>query len=568
MPWFTERQFGWLLCLSIVFLGILAFWNTLSNEFVWDDASSVQRHEHVQDPSKVLQLFREDLHAFGRGQGNFYRPLVALSFMIDYAFSHPSTQEAPPGGRTGHVSTFLFHMTNLAWHVAAALLLLALLTRLAAPRFVRATVPAIFAIHPLQTEAVSYISGRADPMSTAFMFAALWFALWTGSKGKRTAGAALSGLCFVGALLSKESAVILPFLLLLFVFARPVGASPTPSKQSYVQRLLPFFVCLTILVVYAVLRFTVLHFGTGAGIRDVPFTKRIIETGQALALYVKLFFVPTGLHMERTLDGVPSWISLLGILVLAAMGLMIVDSIRRRCWRAVLGLGWFLITWFPVSGLIPLNAPMAEHWMYLPLAGFFWGLAEYLWPFVDRRGLRIAAGAAVYGLCLFFIVLTIGRNADWRTNETLYRATLAHNPQSIRVNYNLAVTYEDILNNPAGARRHYEKVVQLRERERDLTTSNLVYEDEMDAHLSLGEHYFENQMIDQAAHHYGAVLRHWGGDSGNPIVGSAAFGMAQCFLAVGNVEQARQQLELALQGRPDLEPRINTLLQQLPRPKT
>ena len=68
-------------------LAFVAYGNTLPGEFVWDDASSILLHQHVKDPGKVFALFTEDQHAFAGGQGNFYRPLLSVTFMADYALA-------------------------------------------------------------------------------------------------------------------------------------------------------------------------------------------------------------------------------------------------------------------------------------------------------------------------------------------------------------------------------------------------------------------------------------------------------------------------------------------------
>src|SRR5512145_2849251 len=89
----SDAGFRRLILLLLALACIAAYANTLSGAWVWDDASSVLLHKHVQDPGRFFQLFREDQHAFGRGQGNFYRPLVSASFMLDYQLSG-----APPPG--------------------------------------------------------------------------------------------------------------------------------------------------------------------------------------------------------------------------------------------------------------------------------------------------------------------------------------------------------------------------------------------------------------------------------------------------------------------------------------
>ena len=288
----NELQFRWFTAAAIVLTGFIAYTNTFSNEFVWDDASSIRLHKHVQDPAKIGQLFRGDLHAFGRGQGNFSRPLLAVSFMADYAWAFDGKTEAG----VPQPAVFPFHLTSTILHVGAALWLLALLCRMRAPRSVFLAVPLLWVVHPLHTEAVAYISGRGDSMAAFFMFAALWFGLWEGSPRKRVAGMILSGLFFVAAVLSKESALVLPFLYLPLLVWAPRADGTKPAKSDRIGRLPPIGIMTAILIVDAFLRTTVLNFGSDSAAPAAGLTARLLETGQAVAMYTKLIFVPTGLH--------------------------------------------------------------------------------------------------------------------------------------------------------------------------------------------------------------------------------------------------------------------------------
>ena len=92
----TARAYYLLVSVAVCLLGTVAYVNTFDGEWVWDDASSVLLHQHVQDPSKLFQLFQEDQHAFGRGDGNFYRPLLSVTFMLDFLLSYDSAADANP----------------------------------------------------------------------------------------------------------------------------------------------------------------------------------------------------------------------------------------------------------------------------------------------------------------------------------------------------------------------------------------------------------------------------------------------------------------------------------------
>ncbi|MDX9972850.1 MAG: tetratricopeptide repeat protein [FCB group bacterium] len=542
-------RFGFWAALAVCAAGLLAYSNSFTGEFVWDDVSSVLLHEHVQDPSQFVQLFKEDQHAFGRGQGNFYRPLVAASFMLDSALARPSAGAVDPETGLPDLTPFLFHATNLAWHLAAALLMLALLRRLNAAPWAALAVALLWVVHPLHTEAVTYISGRADSMAAAFMFAALNLALLRGGAGRRIAGALLSALFFVAALLSKESAAIYPFLLLLVIALEPrLDAAESPSAV-YLRRALPAGLAIALLVGYGVLRATWLKFASSESVAS-SFGQRIIETGQSFALYIRVIFLPTGLHMERTLVDVPVWLALVGYLLLAGCMALFVVGLRRGHYRVALGMGWFLIAWFPISGLIPLNAPMAEHWMYVPLAGFLLALVEWVWQRLHSPAARQFAAVAAYAALLLFVGLSVDRNADWKNNETIYLATLAKNPDSIKARYNLAVTYEVLRPNLPGAKRHYEKILSIYDKMRAESGDQGMWPQEREAHVALGNILAQEGQFEAAIAHYTEVLKSPAEQEAAKTVTAALLGRGKALLAVGDLPNAFQDLQRAVTQDP------------------
>lgn len=547
--------------LSVVLLGVLAYAGTFANDWVWDDASSVLVHEHVQDPAKLLQLFREDQHAFGRGAGNFYRPLVSVSFMVDYWLSHDAALDPSPR----EIKPALFHAGNLAWHLAAALLLLAVLLRLKTPRFVALAVPAIFVVHPLHTEAVAYISGRADMMSAAFMFAGLWLALGTPKGRAHPVALVFSALCVTCALLSKESSFIFPALLAVLLLLR----SSEGERPAVPQRLIPLAAPLVLVAGYGVLRATVLKFAENATVPS-SLGQRLLETGQAFTFYLEKLFWPTNLHMEQSLAGYASWRAYLGWALILLVIFVIVASIHFRQRRIAMGLLWFVVAWLPISGIFPLNAPMAEHWMYVPMAGFWWALAEAVVLLGDGPAAQRSRVALAYGLCALLLVMTVARNRDWHDNETLFRATLADNPASERVRFNLAVSYQDISKNDAGARREYEALLQQYAERREASSvsgRDYLLPDEDEVLLSLGRVLVRQGDYNAALPHLGrlisltppSVIEGPGGKAARATVTMAAVEAGRCFLALGDLGQAGAAFERAVQ----LDPSLAGYLQQL-----
>jgi len=231
----TQRQYTWTASVALVLLGFLAYANTFSGDWVWDDVSSVLLHENVQNPAKLGQLFREDQHAFGRGEGNFYRPLVSVSFMVDFLLSYDPTLDTAAIKGYPDVKPFLFHLSNTLWHCAASVLLFLLLGRLGAPRMVQAAASVLFVLHPMHTEAVAYISGRADMMSATFILAALLCATTDAGGTKRLVGITFSGLFFILGLCSKESTMIYPVLLAIVIALRPRSEGAASAQATWIR---------------------------------------------------------------------------------------------------------------------------------------------------------------------------------------------------------------------------------------------------------------------------------------------------------------------------------------------
>mgnify|MGYP002619681193 CR=1 FL=1 len=560
----TDSAFRAIVAAVVIAAGAIAYSNSLGNDWVWDDVSSVLLHDHVKDPASWPKLFTEDQHAFVGRQGNFYRPLVALSFGIDFAIAHggvPAPGPGAPANPVPDVDPALFHVTSTLWHLAAALGLLAIMAIMRAPRFVQAIVPLLYVVHPLHTEAVTYISGRADQMAGAFMFWGVAVALlplkgpW---RALSAAGAMLLGAC---AVLSKESGAMFPVLLLL-VAGTAVLMAPMAQRRSRARELAPAVIGgFAVLAGYIAVRVLWLNFGSDSTPPEGGLTQRIVETGQSLALYAKLMVVPTHLHMERTLDWVPASLSVVGWALIGALAIGIAMAIRKGEHRIALGLAWFVATWFPISGLIPLNAPMAEHWLYVPMTGLLWALFEALHKATPQPGQRALVGVLALVATVVFIGMTLERNRDWADNETLFRATLRENPRSLRVHYNLAVTYETQLNEPTAAIRHFERVIELYAEQKERAGNPaLLWPEELEAHLSLGNLYLELGRVNEAGRNFSAAARGAGDPQFAPITATAAFGLARCMVETGDPMGALQQIQQALRIRPDLAPAVRRLL--------
>jgi tetratricopeptide (TPR) repeat protein len=297
--------------------------------------------------------------------------------------------------------------------------------------------------HPVQSAAVIYISGRADPLAATFGFVALFLALrMQRARGNQrwTFGFA-AALCFLGSALSKEMGLIFLLVWLIIVLAqRPRTA--LFSSASIVAG---------VLIAYLSLRLPAEHFAPPTP-PPVPCLVRPIVTARAVAEYAGLLVFPLRLHMERDVETHPSgydnaslnsasWRelqTLAGLLLIAAFGYAL--------WRArgrpaiFLPLLLALVTYLPVSGLITLNATIAEHWLYLPSAFLSLAGAGAFESLGWSAGKSWPSRVALVCLTIWLLALpvrTFARTFDWKDQRTFFTRTIAAGGDSARVWINL-----------------------------------------------------------------------------------------------------------------------------------
>jgi len=341
-----------------------------------------------------------------------------------------------------------FHLTNLLLHIAVSFLLFRILDRLSGDQLASLMGTLIYMVHPLNTEAVSYIAGRADPLAALFALLSLHF--YIAHRAAHTSGEtvrriAFSSFFFALAVLSRESALVLPVLLLLY-------ESAFVEKESWRIRALRVAPHFSLAAAYGILRATVLQFpGTVARIPEgIGLYERTLTFFRVFAGYLRLMFAPLDLHMERTVAYSHSLLEP-RVLVCAAMlaAFIAVTILLRARWKVLyFGLGWFLVALFPLSNVpFALNSAMAEHWMYVPFMGVS-AAAGALLVSAGRTLFRRQAGRNALTLILtgimvlYFSVLTAFQNRIWHDNEILFRHTLKYG-ETPYLRYNLANTYRE-----------------------------------------------------------------------------------------------------------------------------
>ena len=402
----------------IAILGFGVYANSLSGQFIWDDEALVRDNAYIRNPGNLAKIFTGDIASGAAHKSGFYRPLQMLTYMIDYSFSKLESRT--------------YHLTNVILHILAALSLYWFINSLFGNSMLSFFVSVLFVVHPVHTGAVSYVSGRADSLALLFML--LTFVFYV--KGLR-----LAALSYALALLSKETALILPLLLLLRdgsgVEYRPV---PKGDRPIFNSRTVPIFI---ITGAYVLLRLTVLRPLLSHVPHSTTLLQRLPGFFVAITSYIRLLFFPFDLHMEygNKIFSFSYPGAIVGMAITAAL-LAFAFIRRKKDSLTFFSITWFFIALMPVSNLYPINAYMAEHWLYLPSIGFFILAANGLKLLYEKKTYRIPGMIIFIAATTGFSYLTIKQNTYWKDPVSFYEATLKHSPSNARVLNRLGMAHD------------------------------------------------------------------------------------------------------------------------------
>ena len=410
----------------------------LRNGFVWDDTALILRDPLIRSWRLITEGFNHFLFIDATAS-DFYRPLQRLTYTLDYAIAgfQPS----------------LYHATSILWHAFAGIALFffaeELLSSFAVERIRARTIAfvaaLVWAIHPVHSAAVVYISGRADPLAATFGFLGLFLILRAnGAVGTRKLLLFVaSAVALLLSAFSKEAGLIFPLLgVVLFVLQKN-------WREFWKIALITAFVG----AMYFAPRFGAEHQPAPQLSPPPPLLVRPIIAARAVAEYAGLIVFPWNLHMDRDVETRPTGFSeaslarsawrelqtLLGVILIAAYFYWLWRSRKRSpAVFACLLLG--LITYLPVSGIVVLNANAAEHWIYLPTAFLFVaiGLEFASCLQIPREPASLVTTVAICIWLAFLGGRTFVRTFDWKDQRTFFEHTIAHGGDSARMLINLA----------------------------------------------------------------------------------------------------------------------------------
>ena len=425
--------------LTLSFFCLLLYFNSLSGIFIFDDEHSILNNLYIKDARYIPMFFKGYYTSEAEIPKGMFRPLLLLSFSFNYLFSglHPLGY---------HIINLLLHFLNgvLFYCLLGLLSSLnaypeewgALRARKTLPFGLTLALTLLFLAHPLNTEAVAYISSRSDLMVSLFILLGIIVYL----KKKFS----LVITFYILGLLSKETALV--FFPLIFALDFIYQRNAETSREEKRKRLFLNFLILGISILYWVYRGAV--FGsTAKNILLAPlhnpirsFWSNILTQAAVTLFYLRLFLWPEPLTMHHSfpilnsLSNPLAFFSVFAITVFITLGW----GLRRKYPLISLGILWYLVCLIP-KFYASLHVVAAEHHFYLPGLGVYLILAAFsknLYLKFRRKFIIIAIGiVSVFSVVVWF------RNYEYKNEFIFWSRAVETDPSSAIAHFNLGAIY-------------------------------------------------------------------------------------------------------------------------------
>ncbi len=440
-----ENKNDSLIIILLVTFTVLVYANSIFSPFIFDDNHMLVDNTFITNPRYIPMFFKGYVTSFPVPRGMF-RPLLMLTFMFNYA--------------NGKLNPIGYHIINILFHFLNATLLYFLLRTLKKdiPRIIATFTSLLFVVHPLNTEAITYISSRSDLMVTSLLL--LGFLLYL---KKRIIPASF---CYIAALLTKETALCFPII----TGANYVVFSKEHTHKNDKNKQMVFLGILAVItIIYLVYR-RILTGKILPGNTPFDLTNILLQSWCAF-FYLKLFLWPHPLNLLH--QSPPNqFLTIASPLCIAAIIVLVIFSLfadKKKNKLLITGIIWYL------GGMLPkfysvLHVPLMEHHFYLPGIGIYFVISYLVEKFFFKKNLRLFMYPAA-GVIILFSLLTIWRNHQYNNPHLIWQQGTVTEPYNVGNWINLSIAYRDE-GNLKKAKDIIEKALSLKE---DTNWRSLLY---------------------------------------------------------------------------------------------
>jgi Flp pilus assembly protein TadD len=419
---------------------LVAYANSFSGPFIFDDVFWIPANPHIRHLWPLWDALQPPPVSGGTG-----RPLVCLTLALNYALSG--------------LDPWSYHVFNLAIHACAALVLFGIVRRTLQGRRLRerfgahandlaAAIAILWAVHPMQTESVTYVIQRMESLMGLFLLLTLYCVIRGHDSPRRLWWYAGAAACCALGMGTKEGMAIAPIIVLLYdrVFLADSWADLSHQRSRLYAGLAATWLILISLIVINKARGSALM-----GFPAVSWWRYAQNQFGATAHYLRLAFWPDRLCIDygwqsSTLPR--SWIAVGAMLIiwlLAATGWALANVPPLGFLGA-----WFFLTLAPSSSLVPIQDMVADRRMYLPLAALVTLAVVAAWNGLTALSRRSGRTRAARGWACFALTVliagalawrTVERNEDYHSGIAIWTNTIRQRPQNGRAWNNLGYSY-------------------------------------------------------------------------------------------------------------------------------
>lgn len=437
MTIFAKEQRGVLLHIAILVVAVtLAYSKIFSAGFMsWDDL------DYVFNTPDITGFTAEHFKNWWTNNyiGN-YQPLPMMSYALDYTI--------------GGTQPFIYHLTNILWHIADVLLLYACMKRMQDNVMIALFVALLFAIHPVQTESVSWVAARNKVMNGFFFLLAMY--VYAGyvldHNRKKLILVYLFGLA---AYLCKLTAVTLPFALI----AVDVWMHRDMKTRNVWLEKLPLIILAIPIGMVNLQAQADVSFLNSHETQNLLYT--IVFAGYAYVQYIINLLLPFRLSVLYPYPTSVEAVHLLYTVLAAAILITGIIAWRRRWYVLAGGIAFYTVNIAVVLQFVQFGEVlMADRYLYLACIGVWYPVVHYLYQFLAKQGKQMVATGVVATLCLLYSVSTFSRNDIWLSELSFWKSVTDKFPESSVAQSSLGGVYMKE-GNEAEAALHINEAVRL-----------------------------------------------------------------------------------------------------------
>jgi len=498
--------------------------NTLKNDFVWDDSSLITNNKWIKNLSNIDKFFIDYSTASDDKLNKIYRPFTTLSYAIDYTL--------------WGLNPYGYHLTNVVLHFFVSLFLFLFIKYAFRNESFAFLTSLLFAVHPIHTEAVSWVKGRADILMTMFFILSLLFYNLNNYKEKRVYYF-LSLICFTISIFSKETSVVLPIIILIFDFV--------VYQNINIKKYLPYLIiALCFILVRRIIIGSFAQCSWWGGSAYYTFLTMLF----VIPIYFRLLFFPFNLCADYVFEVKKNFFSieiLVSILFILALIFITIVSLKTKNYIIFFCITFVIFSLLPVLNIVPIEVLLAERFLYLPSIGFCLFMGYYLDKFLTTD--KIFGYTIFLIISILFFVTTYIRNFDWKDNFSLWYKTFLQNKKNFRAANNLALEYEKI--------GDYEKALNLYSYALTLPANISPKSSPQQLyariHNNIGNIYFKTKNYRKAIEEYNTAIKM------DPKYPQAYFNLGLLYKTINDLDKAVYYYQKAIELAPETAEYYNNL---------